>query len=245
MVAPATRWCCFMQQGASWFSETSLAIKSCCCLMCLQHSQMLLSLSPSWFWGLGCPSDLHPNTPPCRSDGHPFSTLRKRCRHVGLKMRDLNPTAARLGTLQELRGADLSTRTVTSRRQGTQTLHFPPVPHGYREGSGSCPGADAHRQHLSQPGEFHQGLIHPQHPASPSGFTLPDCIPHPTPITAGGAAGATTPHRWLQPGPLGQRGQQVSHAMLAASHAPARPAQWPGSLCCLLLTANSQVFLVL
>lgn len=125
VVAPATRWCCFMQQGASWCSETSLAIKSCCCLTCLQHSQMLLSLSPGWFWGLGCPSDLHPNTPLCRSDGHPFSTLQKRCRHVGLKMQDLNPTAARLGTLQELRGADLSTRAVTSRETGNKNHTLP------------------------------------------------------------------------------------------------------------------------
>lgn len=36
-------------------------------------------------------------------------------------------------------------------------------------------------QHVCQSGEFHQGIIHPQHPPSPRGFTLPDCIPHLTP----------------------------------------------------------------
>lgn len=37
------------------------------------------------------------------------------------------------------------------------------------------------RQHLSQPGEFYQGIIHPQHPPSPRWFTLPDGIPRPSP----------------------------------------------------------------
>ena len=72
-VAPATRRCRSMQQDASWCSEMSLAIKSCCCLTCPRHGQRSPAPSPGWFWGLGHPGDPHPDTPLCRSDGQPLS----------------------------------------------------------------------------------------------------------------------------------------------------------------------------
>lgn len=74
-VAPATRRCRSMQQDASWRSETSLAIKSCCCLTHPRHGQRSALLSPGWSGDLGCPGNPHPNTPPCRSDGQCLDTL--------------------------------------------------------------------------------------------------------------------------------------------------------------------------
>jgi len=152
-------------------------------------------------------------------------------------MQEINPRTAQPGTLQELHGADLSARAVLSGELGTRAPRPPAAP-------GQAPTRT--RQHLAWPDGFQQGTIHPQHPPSPGGGSpCPAASPTPPRIAAGQAAGATTPRRWPQPGPLGRRGRWVTHATLAASHAPARPAQRRGGPCRLLIAANSQVFLVL
>lgn len=181
-MAPATRRCRSMQQDASWCSEMSLAIKSCCCLMHPWHRRRSPSTSPGWFWGLGCPGDPHPNAPPCRSEGQPLGTLRKRCWHVGLKTQEINGMTARLGTLQELLGVDLSTRAVPSAETGdtspTSPSCTPWIPRelGYLAGYQCSQGSIS----LSQMG-FSRESSTPSSHHHPGGFTLLGCIPTTTP----------------------------------------------------------------
>lgn len=82
-------------------------------------------------------------------------------------MQDLNPTAAGLGTLQELLGADLSTGAVPSREHKPHISLLYPM--AARKPWAPLRALTLTRQHLSQLAEFHQGIIHPPAPTTTQG----------------------------------------------------------------------------